>query len=186
MTTTTDYDKQATDFLKKTGVTFEAKFLEYGIHFDSDKDKRDIYQITLKRGQREFIFNFGQSINASGKYVVGDKIIADPLRNAGLDRFRSEKLAIDAIGKHHYYIMNKQTRELYFKANPDYSEPNEYSVLACLAKCDPIDFENFCGEFGYDTDSKRAEKTYKAVRNEYQNVCMLWSDSEIEELQEIQ
>ncbi len=180
-----EYDQQAINFLAKTGVTFEVNFLKYGLHFDGDKDKRDIYQITLRRGEREFIFNFGQSINSSGKYIVGDKIIADPLRDAGLDRFQDDNLAIDAIGKHHYRMMNEQTRGLYFKSNPDYSKPNAYSVLACLTKCDPIDLENFCDEFGYDTDSITANKTFEAVKNEYQNVCMLWNDSEIEELAEI-
>ncbi len=64
--------------------------------------------------------------------------------------------------------------------------PSIYDVLACLTKYDPGTFEGFCGEFGYDTDGKRAEKTYNAVTNEWNNVKALFTDAEIEELAEIQ
>ena len=62
--------------------------------------------------------------------------------------------------------------------------PTEYGILAHITKYDPEDFENFCSEYGYDTDSKKAEKIYKAVEREYNNVYRLFSDV-MEELQEI-
>lgn len=34
--------------------------------------------------------------------------------------------------------------------------PTMYDVLTCLTKYDPDTFEDFCSEFGYDTDSRRA------------------------------
>ena len=43
-------------------LEFKAEFLENGLYFQGDKDKRDIYNITLKRGQRKYTFKFGQSI----------------------------------------------------------------------------------------------------------------------------
>lgn len=64
--------------------------------------------------------------------------------------------------------------------------PTAYDVLACLTKYDPGTFEDFCSEFGYDEDSRNAEKTYNAVKDEWQNVRALFTDSEIEQLQEIQ
>lgn len=64
-------------------------------------------------------------------------------------------------------------------------EPTAYDVLACLTKYDPGTFENFCSDYGYDTYSRKAEKTYKAVCKEYQNVCRLFSESELEQLAEI-
>lgn len=65
-------------------------------------------------------------------------------------------------------------------------EPTNYEILACLTKYDVGTFEDFCGEFGYDVDNRAAEKTYKGVCKEYDNICKIWSDKEIEELQEIQ
>ena len=38
-----------------------------------------------------------------------------------------------------------------------------YDVLACLEWNLPESFEDFCSEFGYDTDSRKAEATFKAV-----------------------
>lgn len=64
-------------------------------------------------------------------------------------------------------------------------KPNEYDILACLEKYYVGDFEDFCNSFGYDEDSRRAYKAYKAVCKEYSNVCKIWSDEEIELLQEI-
>lgn len=64
--------------------------------------------------------------------------------------------------------------------------PSAYAVLTCLQKYDPGTFENFCSEFGYDTDSRKAVSTYKAVCKEWQNINKLFLDSEIEQLQEIQ
>lgn len=64
--------------------------------------------------------------------------------------------------------------------------PTAYDVISCLTKNDPIDFENFCCEYGYDIDSKSAKKTYKAVNEEYINVIKLFTSAEIEQMQEIQ
>jgi hypothetical protein len=64
------------------------------------------------------------------------------------------------------------------------SEPTAYDVLACLTKSDPGTFENFCGEFGYDLDSMKAHKTYKAVVREYKGVERLFNDV-LSQLQEV-
>lgn len=63
-------------------------------------------------------------------------------------------------------------------------EPDMYSVLACLTKSDPEDFEWFCKNYGYDTDSRTAERTYKAVCKEWAAVERLFGDV-LDELQEI-
>ena len=64
-------------------------------------------------------------------------------------------------------------------------DPSAYDVLACLQKYDVGTFKNFCDDFGYDEDSKKAEKTYFAVQEEFKKVKALWGDS-LEKLQEIQ
>ena len=62
--------------------------------------------------------------------------------------------------------------------------PDMYSVLASLTKYDPVDFDNFCGDYGYDNDSRKAEKMYHAVVEEWKNVERLFGDV-LDELQEI-
>jgi len=64
--------------------------------------------------------------------------------------------------------------------------PSAYDFLTCLTKNDPGTFENFCGDFGYDEDSRSAERVYKAVCKEWEQVSAFFTASEIELLQEIQ
>lgn len=63
--------------------------------------------------------------------------------------------------------------------------PSAYDVLACLTKFNPGTFDNFCSEFGYDIDSRKAKKTYKAVVKEWQKVSNFFKPSELEQLQQI-
>lgn len=59
-------------------------------------------------------------------------------------------------------------------------EPDFYSVLSCLQKYEIGTFEQFCSEFGYDEDSRKAEKTYKAVLKEFNAMQRLFNDDELE------
>ena len=63
--------------------------------------------------------------------------------------------------------------------------PTAYDMLACLTKNDPGDFEEFCSEFGYDTDSRKAEREWKTVRAEWEQVEAFFTAEELEQLQEI-
>ena len=167
------YDLQATSFLKKTKTEFKAVFVEHGKHFDDDKESRDIYDITLSRGERSFSFRFGQSIRHSGRWIMD--ITADGYH-------KGQGLTDDdyKVARRHFFTWGKVTSR-----NTDFEEPTPYSVLAGLTNYDPGNLENFCGDFGYDTDSRKAEKVYKAVVNEYRQLCMLYSDEEMQELAEI-
>jgi hypothetical protein len=62
--------------------------------------------------------------------------------------------------------------------------PTSYDILACVQKSDPGTFSDFCGDFGYDEDSRKAEKTYFAVQKEWKGIESIFGDV-IEELQEI-
>lgn len=133
-TSISTYEQQANDFLEKTGAKIKISFLKYDYHFNNDKDKRDIYRITILKNKKRFSFNFGNSIHNTNLNI----------------------------------------------------KPTNYDILGCLQKYDVGTFENFCDEFGYNSDSISALKTYKSVCKEYSNLCKLFSDTEIELLQEIQ
>ncbi len=59
-----EYDYRAAKFLENTGTTFKAELIKNDFHFEGDDLKRDIYRITLQRGNRQFNFDFGQSNGA--------------------------------------------------------------------------------------------------------------------------
>lgn len=64
-------------------------------------------------------------------------------------------------------------------------EPCEYDVLACITKSEPEDtFEDFCSSYGYDTDSRKAERIYKAIQREFKGINRVFGDV-LEQLQEI-
>jgi hypothetical protein len=63
--------------------------------------------------------------------------------------------------------------------------PTAYDVLATITKYNPYDFDNFCSEYGYDIDSRKAYKTYKAVMREWKNIEKLFTPEEMEMLSEI-
>lgn len=172
-----EYEIQADQFMEKTGTTMTADKLGHFPYFDDDKESRDVYQITLSRvisrmdatgnayckvSRTEiYSFRFGQSIaHSDGEYL--------------------RRLKDDYMRKTHGWMIPKteKTAHLFPKA------PTAYDILACLTKNDPGTFSDFCSDYGYDTDSRKAEEAYFAVREEYSNVMRLFGDV-IEDLQEI-
>ena len=76
--------------------------------------------------------------------------------------------------------------------NPELS--SEYDVLNAFycfvsdAMSGQESFESFCSEFGYDTDSRRAEKTWKACQKSYDDLQSIYDGDLYDlanELQEI-
>lgn len=168
-----DYQQQALDFLQSTNTKFSVKFLDHAKYFDDDDTTRDIYEITIARNGRKFVFKFGQSIMKSQYYK--DKIEGRTYTlNGGC---RTGNYSITNIEKYLNGGMNLTLVQG--------EAPTLYDVLACLQKYDVGTFEDFCGEFGYDTDSRKAFKTYKAVIREYKNLERLYSEAELEQLREI-
>ena len=64
-------------------------------------------------------------------------------------------------------------------------KPDEYDVLACLMPYEVGTFADFCGDFGYDTDSISALKTYMAVQKEYDGLRGIFTPEQMEMLGEI-
>ena len=169
----TNYEQQANDFLSKTNTSIKIEFLKYDFHFIGDKEKRDIYTVEIERGSRKFTFNFGNSVHHSGEYIGYKNMCTNEFGKHLFTKYEFEKTL--------------RLRAKYFgiEKNPNFEVPSNYSILACLQKYDVGTLEDFCSDFGYDEDSKKAEKIYNAVCKEYENVCKIWSDEEIELLQEI-
>lgn len=63
--------------------------------------------------------------------------------------------------------------------------PTAYDVLACITKSNPGSFENFCSEYGYNTDRHKAESIHASVCEEWRNVSDFFKPSEIKKLQDI-
>lgn len=162
------YEKQANDFLEKTGTTFKAEFIAHKKHFQDDEDERDVYLITFEKNGRAKTLEFGQSLNCSGQWIAY-------LPKGEREYINDKKRAISL-----------KSKGVQVSKNKDFEIPNAYGVLSVIVKEDPDTFDVFCSNFGYDTDSRKAEVIYKAVMNEWDKVQMLWSEKELELLREIQ
>ena len=132
-----EYTEKADKFLEAHGLKDKAVYLGHGPYFDDDEKRgvsRDIWRLSIKRGNKGFSVHFGNS-----------------------------------------------------EADSDHGNtpPTAYDLLACLTKYDPGTFTEFCREFGYDEDSRRAEKTYRAEKREWAKVSRFFTAGELEELRDI-
>lgn len=57
-----DYEKQAREFLVKTGTTLKVEYLTTAKYFPDDNEPRDIYSISIIRGNKHHTLEFGDSI----------------------------------------------------------------------------------------------------------------------------
>lgn len=67
-------------------------------------------------------------------------------------------------------------------------EPELCDVLNCLmrdAECGAQSFEDFCADLGYDTDSRSAEKTWRACKVTAVGLARLFSDGMLRDLREL-
>jgi len=188
----TDYEEQAKEFLSKTGTEFSAKFLKHDKYFEDDKESRDIYEIALKRGEREYKFKFGQSVNDSNFKIKNRKTgrITHQFTRTDMEdclcKEDSKKVSQIKKGRINYALFNNKFFTLTSNDELIYpKEPTPYEVLAAMTKYMPADFEDFCSNYGYDTDSRKPEKIYNAVVDEVNNLMILYNDKEMEMLQEI-
>jgi hypothetical protein len=184
-----EYTQQAEDFLKKHNLEFRVvligndcpKFCE-DARKDVDMDKVNTfprrthlhgkhYRCTISgQGRGHVSFDFWNSYQ--------DELI-NHARKHGPYRY-DDVMASIGFGK------GQGTRiQTIIAKYPQTLTPTAYDLLACLEKNEPGTFEEFCSDFGYDTDSRRAEETWRAVTEEYIKVRRFFKPDELEELQEI-
>lgn len=63
--------------------------------------------------------------------------------------------------------------------------PTNYEVLSSLDPYVPETFEEFAGDYGYDPDSRAAEKTYNEMQRHKMNLERLFTNEELELLANI-
>ncbi len=66
--------------------------------------------------------------------------------------------------------------------------PTSYDILACISRdqnC-PDTFEEFCSDYGYATDSIKADKSFRSLSVFAKRLKKFFTESELMELSEIQ
>ena len=169
-----NYQKQAEDFLTKAKATIKielAKQQQAPLWVNKDgQDYGLMYNITIERENKNpWNFNFWDSIANKEKLEAFKEL----RKNGYQERWINKK-----------YYSQIDIRKFVKEATAGEFTPSAYDVLACLTKYNPGDFEDFCADYGYDEDSRTAEKIFLAVIKEWNAVNNIFGDL-MEELQEI-
>ena len=146
MHTTTDYDKQATDFLEKYKIRFSAK---------PGTNAAPPWAEPGKAHGKQWRIRLSGQTPMEKSLQVGLRAVTFPFWNS------------IAAGS---------------------EEPSAYDVLACISgdvNC-PDTFKDFCSEYGYDEDSRKAEQTFKRCRALAVKLQEFFTEQEQTDLQEIQ
>lgn len=157
-----EYEIHAAEVLAKYKIEFRAAFIFHGPYWPDDKESRNVWELILtrpaldRRDVKTVSFRFGQSIVDSFYNPFSNLKQFGSARNSRADLVPTQR-----------------------------NKPTSYDLLACLTKNDPGTFGDFCEDFGYDTDSRRAEKTYFAVQEEWEKVRAFFKPEELEEIREI-
>jgi hypothetical protein len=169
-----EYDLQAEKFLELTGLRIEKHYLYHGPYFEDDKDNRAVFEIVfIRAGRAPWTFKFGNSVSESWSLYRDFKKLSarDPLWQSKL-----------VVG---WLKANGGQDGFGLRLSTCTASPSDYSILACITKYDPGTFADFCADYGYEVDSRKAEKVYFSVQDEWSNVRQLFTNEELEKLQEI-
>lgn len=146
------YLTEAINFLYDTETTIDIKLVYQSTPPWNEEEPVNVYRVTLRNKHYTYEFNFYSSIY--------DTYGPDPKRGESMfDR--------DRRLREHKKIQARKLRI--------------YDILACLQIDYIEDFEDFCVQYGYNVDSRKALATWEAVRAETKAIKRLWP-SELDQL----
>ncbi len=198
-----EYEKQANDLLAKLGITFTAeligkdcpRFCEDAIA-ERDMDKLDTYPRKSHIHGKHYRCTFQRDGHSKGKEANG---YTGSMSIDFWNSYSDEEENFFAFGGHNHGqagfgpVENKYWDKYRiagkFPNRPRAKKrivPTAYDVLACLTKYEPGTFDDFCGEYGYSSDSMKAHGIFVAVRAEWRKVQGFFFPDEITAIQEVQ
>lgn len=156
-----EYEQQAINFLKECNATLTVNFSHLGKNeLWDDKDLREVYHFTITTPR--------------GSYT---SLFYDSVYNY------QQKLKAKKVLENHAWFKDMENHSQAIKAKKHV--PNAYDILSCLDGYMPSTFEEFCLEYGYDTDSIRALKSYMEFQKQYSGLSKIFTPKQLEMLCEI-
>lgn len=193
MKTTTDYEQQAQAFLDKHGIKFRAtlsdtKVAPWSMEEKPFKTDPHHYRITLSKGERDetgYDFNRGE---VTGKVIPGQRLTFDFWGSiADAEKLKKAQANLKRCESYDPNVTMRSESIEQYKEEIKRLHPTPYDVLSCISgdvHC-PDTFEDFCAEFGYDTDSIKALQTFRRCSAFARRLKAFFTAQEIEELSEI-
>jgi len=182
-----EYTELAWDFLKRSGLDFRAVLVgsDCPMHCEDAQNERDMDKLdTFPRKTHIHGKHYRCTISGKDRGHVTFEFwnsYADEEFNA----FKRGNVVNPDERYWDKYRDGKYRPSDFVRTSKPLKTVTPYDLLACIQKSDPYSFEDFCSDFGYDTDSRKAEATYHAVVKEWKKVQSFFTAAELTEIQEI-
>jgi hypothetical protein len=177
-----DYRDKADLFLQETSSSIEWELVGLSDRFNRGAKTLE-YKYKLTRGTRVHSGLYNSSLNdlwtllKFDKFKINDKsILAERIINDFDGQLRNKIKTIHISHEGKYLRFNRV----------DIPNPTSYDLLACLSVDDSSDIDDFCSNYGYssdDTPISQIQAIYEAVKEQSNELKMLYSDIELEALQ---
>lgn len=164
MTTETHTELRA--YVDSLGLTYSARFIPQSASRNRDeKDKSLNWSVTLEKGRDKLTTDYMQGIgHVPGRRDLPRTMYYEDLRNEYDNVSETGKYPVDPIQVHkHEHGTRLDVRPFYKREvlpAPDVLDIL-YSLIADSSAADQT-FEDWCADYGYDEDSRKAEATYRA------------------------
>lgn len=191
MTTIEQYRTPIDDLLESSGIKFYAKLIGDDCPIfceDKGKHTEDIGQFprkthihgqhwraTFTRLQKEpFVVDYWNSYHDTEyNWLLKNRdTIGEPMPKRVHDMLTRHGFKPDRTG----WLDRKGHKTIQVSA---------YDVLCCVQKSDPGTFEEFCGYFSYDPDSRKAEQCWRACVEEWHKYRRFFTTEEQDKLADL-
>ena len=153
-------------------VTIEYQRIGKRNHFIDEKEEREQLNIIISKNNTKINFKYGLSLISTAW------LYASPKEQSFLTAYRMNspfnKFGYPEGRYQQYTIINREIGKIW--------ENLAYNILACI-KCDyycSIDFEEFCEEFGYSSDSIKAKATWENCLKQSSKLQRMFTEDEVE------
>jgi len=174
MLTINEQDNQVAEYLESIGVSYGTRYLGAVKNDDWNADK---WAITFKTGKHMEPFEFNTGLGHRIKPLANRRALS------AKDRAALKKLRDVVKQKDVALIANGD------QWNPEFAVvPTQASVLYCLlsdASAGEQLFADFCADFGYDEDSRKAFGIYEACQKIALQLRHLFTGEQMEKLREL-
>ena len=172
--TLTNYNKEAQSFLDTNSITVSIQYTGFRKYFADDKEERDTYNITFKRNDKTYSFDYGDSIVNSivRKYNTYLDYVYAYNKDAKNKRFYDRKFITWKLSPSNFALVKKW--------------PDLYSLLCGIASdsYDTGTLKDFCDSFWYDTDSRKSFDLYIKLQEANEKIKRFFSRDEITFMQD--
>lgn len=151
-------------------LLIEVKFTGIKKHFADDKEERLTGIFKISKGNLSIEFDFGFSGYDTAYHLINSQF--------DLNSYDSRKKIYQMSG----VDVTKFNMGEISRKKKEFKTGLLYNCLTCCKSeyYTPIDFDDFCSEFGYDNDSIKAKNTWENCLKQSSKLQRIFTESEIE------